>query len=93
MAGLVPAIHVFFNAKITGGWFYLITNRRNGILYAGVTGNLSRRAFEHRQGLIEGFSKRYGLKSSSIASITTMSGSQFSARRPLSIGPERGRSA
>jgi hypothetical protein len=35
MAGLVPAIHVFFNAKITGGWFYLITNRRNGILYAG----------------------------------------------------------
>jgi putative endonuclease len=47
MAGLVPAIHVFFNAKMTGGWFYLITNRRNGILYAGVTSNLSRRAFEH----------------------------------------------
>ena len=44
------------------GWFYLITNRRDGILYAGVTGNLPLRAFEHRQGLIEGFTKRYGLK-------------------------------
>ena len=44
------------------GWFYLITNRRNGILYAGVTSNLPRRAFEHRQGSIEGFTKRYGLK-------------------------------
>jgi len=38
MAGLVPVIDVFFNAKTKGGWFYLITNRRNGILYAGVTG-------------------------------------------------------
>jgi putative endonuclease len=45
-----------------GGWFYLITNRRNGILYTGVTSNLPRRAFEHRQGLIEGFTKRFGLK-------------------------------
>jgi len=45
-----------------GGWIYLTTNRRNGILYAGVTSNLLRRAFEHREGLINGFTKRYGLK-------------------------------
>jgi putative endonuclease len=62
MAGLVPAIHVSFNVKMKGGWFYFMSNRRNGILYAGVTGNLPRRAFEHRKGLIEGFTKRYGLK-------------------------------
>jgi len=62
MAGLVPAIHVFFNRQMKGGWFYLMTNRRDGILYAGVTSNLPRRAFEHRQGLIGGFTKRYGLK-------------------------------
>ena len=60
--GLVPAIHVSFNAAMKAGWFYLMTNRRNGILYAGVTSNLPRRAFEHRQGLIRGFTKRYGLK-------------------------------
>jgi len=41
---------------------YFMTNRRNGILYTGVTSNLPRRAFEHRQGLIDGFTKRYGLK-------------------------------
>jgi putative endonuclease len=45
-----------------GGWVYFITNRRNGILYVGVTSNLPRRAFEHREGLINGFTKRYGLK-------------------------------
>ena len=39
-----------------------MTNRRDGILYVGVTSNLPRRAFEHREGLIGGFTKRYGLK-------------------------------
>jgi putative endonuclease len=45
-----------------GGWVYIITNRRNGTLYIGVTTNLPRRAYEHRAGLIKGFSTRYGLK-------------------------------
>ena len=62
MAGLVPAIHVFLNSAMPGGWVYFMTNRRNGILYVGVTSNLPRRAYEHREGLIEGFTKRYGLK-------------------------------
>jgi putative endonuclease len=63
MAGLVPAIHVLFKYGVErGGWLYFVTNRRDGILYAGVTSNLPRRAFEHRAGLINGFTKRYGLK-------------------------------
>jgi putative endonuclease len=45
-----------------GGWVDFMTNKPNGILYAGVTSNLPRRAFEHREGLIAGFTKRYGLK-------------------------------
>ena len=45
-----------------GGFVYFVTNRRDGILYAGVTSNLPRRAYEHREGSIKGFSKRYGLK-------------------------------
>ena len=45
-----------------GGWVYFMTNRRNGVLYAGVTSNLPRRAYEHREGMIDGFTKRYGLK-------------------------------
>jgi len=39
-----------------------MTNRRDGILYVGVTSNLPRRAFEHREGLVAGFTKRYSLK-------------------------------
>jgi putative endonuclease len=45
-----------------GGWVYLMTNRRNGTLYLGVTSKLARRAFEHREGLIPGFTRQYGLK-------------------------------
>jgi putative endonuclease len=45
-----------------GGWIYILTNRPNGILYVGVTSDLVRRIWEHREGAIEGFTKRYGLK-------------------------------
>ncbi|HWG80827.1 MAG TPA: GIY-YIG nuclease family protein [Stellaceae bacterium] len=45
-----------------GGWVYIMTNRPNGALYVGVTSDLARRAWEHREGVADGFTKRYGLK-------------------------------
>jgi putative endonuclease len=45
-----------------GAWVYIVTNRPNGTLYTGVTSNLSRRIWEHREGVADGFTKRYGLK-------------------------------
>ena len=45
-----------------GGWIYIMTNRPNGTLYVGVTSDLARRVWEHREGLADGFTKRYGLK-------------------------------
>ena len=45
-----------------GGWVYIMTNRPNGTLYTGVTSDIARRAWEHREGLVKGFTKRYGLK-------------------------------
>ena len=41
---------------------YIMANKRNGTLYAGVTSNLTRRIFEHREGVVEGFTKRCGCK-------------------------------
>lgn len=40
---------------------YIITNRRKGTLYTGVTSNLLQRIYQHKNKLIDGFSKRYGL--------------------------------
>ena len=41
---------------------YMLTNRMRGTLYIGVTSQLSRRMWEHREGLNRGFTKTYGLK-------------------------------
>jgi putative endonuclease len=41
---------------------YIVASKRYGTLYTGVTANLPRRAFEHREGLVKGFSTKYGCK-------------------------------
>jgi putative endonuclease len=45
-----------------GGWVYILASKPNGILYTGVTSDLVRRVYEHREGLVDGFTKRYGVK-------------------------------
>ena len=45
-----------------GGWVYIMTNGPNGILYIGVTSNLPQRIWQHREGVVEGFTEKYGLK-------------------------------
>ena len=62
MAGLDPATHAVVPAPMSGGWVYIVTNRPNGVLYTGVTSDIGRRAYEHREGLVPGFTERYGLK-------------------------------
>ena len=49
-------------AAMKQGWVYILTNGRNGTLYIGVTSNIAQRIWQHREGTIEGFTKRYGLK-------------------------------
>ena len=40
---------------------YILASRRNGTLYVGVTSDLARRIWEHRQGFVDGFTKDYGV--------------------------------
>jgi putative endonuclease len=43
------------------GYIYIMTNKKNGTLYVGVTSNLVQRIYQHKNLLVDGFTKRYGL--------------------------------
>ena len=40
---------------------YILASRKNGMLYTGVTGDLLKRIWEHKNNLVEGFTKKYGV--------------------------------
>jgi putative endonuclease len=42
-------------------YVYILTNKGNNVLYTGVTNDLQRRVYEHREKLVEGFTKKYNV--------------------------------
>ncbi len=43
-------------------YIYILANKKNGTIYTGVTNDIVRRVFEHKQDFVDGFSKKYDLK-------------------------------
>jgi len=43
------------------GYVYILTNTNNTVLYTGVTSNLIKRAYEHKNKMVQGFTKKYNL--------------------------------
>ncbi len=44
-------------------YVYILASGKNGTLYIGVTSNLPQRVWQHKEGLVDGFTKRYNVKS------------------------------
>ncbi len=40
---------------------YILASKKNGTLYVGVTSNLVKRIWEHKNNMVDGFTKRYGI--------------------------------
>ncbi len=50
-----------YSEKIHSYFVYILTNSNNSVLYTGVTNDLERRCFEHRQKRIKGFTHKYNI--------------------------------
>ena len=40
---------------------YILASKKDGVLYIGITDNLEKRTWQHKQSLVEGFTKKYGV--------------------------------
>ena len=72
-------------------WVYILASESGGTLYIGVTNNLVRRVYEHREGLAESFTKRYGIKTLVYFEAHEQSPQHYSVRRTSSIGRASGK--
>ena len=45
--------------KVKQYYVYIMTNRKNGVLYTGMTNDLERRVFEHKHKIVQGFTSKY----------------------------------
>ncbi len=62
MAILEPKLASYVPMREREPCVYILASGRNGTLYIGVTSNLLQRVWQHREGLVPGFTKKYGVK-------------------------------
>ncbi len=45
-----------------GGYIYILASKKNGTLYIGVTSDLVKRIYDHKEGFVDGFTKKHNIK-------------------------------
>jgi putative endonuclease len=68
---------------------YIMTNRRDGVLYTGVTSDLRRRVYEHKEKLVAGFTARYNLDKLVYFEIAEDPGAAIAREKQIKAGPRR----
>lgn len=53
---------MFQDPKMKKYYVYILANKKDGVLYIGVTSNIIKRVYEHKANLVEGFTNRYQIK-------------------------------
>ena len=66
-------------------YLYILASKRNGTLYIGVTSNLIKRIYEHKNNLIEGFTKKYNIHNLVYYEITEDVNSAIAREKQLKI--------
>ena len=64
-------------------YVYIVANQRTGTLYIGQTDSIIRRAWEHRDGVVPGFTSKYGVKRLVYYEIHDSRGSAFRRERAM----------
>jgi putative endonuclease len=91
MAGLVPAIPLRDARRMREYYVYFLASRPGGAIYVGVTNDLVRRIYEHKQGFVKGHTKRYGIDRLVYSKSTRTFNLLCSERRTSSIGHALGK--
>ena len=68
---------------------YLMANKNNKVIYTGVTNNLKRRVYEHKEKLIEGFSKKYNVNKLVYFEITSDINSAIQREKQIKAGSRK----
>ena len=67
-------------------YIYIITNKWNSVLYTGVTNDLARRVYEHRDKLVDGFTSRYNVSKLVYYEVSDDVGSAIAREKQIKAG-------